>query len=71
VLAETKILVQYLPPTLGVFLVVVAAGLMGIFRSMALNKQSYDNTIDSLQRQLKVVQEENEQLRKKLNDKSL
>ena len=70
-LAETKILVQYLPPTLGVFLVVVAAGLMGIFRSMALNKQSYDNTIDSLQRQLKVVQEENEQLRKKLNDKSL
>jgi len=71
VLAETKILVQYLPPTLGVFLVVVAAGLMGVFRSMALNKQSYDNTIDSLQRQLKVVQEENEQLRKKLNDKSL
>lgn len=70
-LAETKILVQYLPPTLGVFLVVVAAGLMGVFRSMALNKQSYDNTIDSLQRQLKVVQEENEQLRKKLNDKSL
>lgn len=70
-LAETKILVQYLPPTIGVFLVVVAAGLMGIFRSMALNKQSYDNTIESLQRQLKVVQEENEQLRKKLNDKSL
>ena len=63
---ETKILMQYLPPSLGIFLVVVAAGLMGLFRSMALNKKSYDDTVSSLQRQLEILIQENKVLRKAL-----
>lgn len=59
---------KYLPPSLGILLVIIAAGLMGIFRSVALNKKSFDDTIDSLQRQLEVVKSENEMLRKKLQD---
>jgi cell division protein FtsB len=58
---------QYLPPSLGIFLVVVAAGLMGLFRSMALNKKSYDDTVSSLQRQLEILIQENAVLRKALN----
>ena len=64
---EAKILMQYLPPSLGIFLVVVAAGLMGLFRSMALNKKSYDDTVSSLQRQLEILIQENKVLRKALN----
>jgi len=64
---ETKILMQYLPPSLGIFLVVVAAGLMGLFRSMALNKKSYDDTVSSLQRQLEILIQENKVLRKALD----
>ena len=63
---EAKILMQYLPPSLGIFLVVVAAGLMGLFRSMALNKKSYDDTVSSLQRQLEILIQENAVLRKSL-----
>ena len=63
---EAKILMQYLPPSLGIFLVVVAAGLMGLFRSMALNKKSYDDTVSSLQRQLEILIQENKVLRKAL-----
>mgnify|MGYP000651398467 CR=1 FL=1 len=70
VLPEVSTLVQYLPPSLGVFLVVVAAGLMGLFRSMALNKKSYDDTVESLQRQLDVVKSENDLLRKHLEGHS-
>ena len=65
---EAKILMQYLPPSLGIFLVVVAAGLMGLFRSMALNKKSYDDTVSSLQRQLEILIQENKVLRKALNN---
>ena len=65
---EAKILMQYLPPSLGIFLVVVAAGLMGLFRSMALNKKSYDDTVSSLQRQLEILIQENAVLRKALNN---
>jgi len=64
---ESKILMQYLPPSLGIFLVVVAAGLMGLFRSMALNKKSYDDTVSSLQRQLEILIQENKVLRKALD----
>ena len=62
-IAETEVLMRYLPPSLGIFLVVVAAGLMGLFRSMALNKKSYDDTVESLQRQIKVLNDENSLLR--------
>jgi hypothetical protein len=63
-IAEASVLMKYLPPSLGIFLVVVAAGLMGLFRSMALNKKSYDDTVDSLQRQIDVLMAENAILRK-------
>ena len=63
-------LLQYLPPGLGLFLVVVAAGLMGLFRSMALNKKSYDDTVNSLQRQIEVLENELEILRKLIKDRA-
>lgn len=63
-IAEASILMKYLPPSLGIFLVVVAAGLMGLFRSMALNKKSYDDTVSSLQRQIEMLMQENTLLRK-------
>jgi hypothetical protein len=63
-IAEASILMKYLPPSLGIFLVVVAAGLMGLFRSMALNKKSYDDTVSSLQRQIEMLMQENAILRR-------
>jgi hypothetical protein len=66
-IAEASILMKYLPPSLGIFLVVVAAGLMGLFRSMALNKKSYDDTVSSLQRQIEMLMQENAILRKHNN----
>jgi hypothetical protein len=66
-IAEASILMKYLPPSLGIFLVVVAAGLMGLFRSMALNKKSYDDTVSSLQRQIEVLMAENAILRRANN----
>jgi len=69
-IAETQILMKYLPPSLGVFMVVVAAGLMGLFRSMTLSKSAYDSTVESLQRQIKVLQDENKLLEENL-DKTL
>jgi hypothetical protein len=63
-IAEASILMKYLPPSLGIFLVVVAAGLMGLFRSMALNKKAYDDTVSSLQRQIEVLMTENAILRR-------
>jgi cell division protein FtsB len=68
-ITETTILAKYLPPSLGIFLVVVAAGMMGLFRSMALNKKSYDDTVESLQRQLQILKEENEILRQQIKDR--
>jgi hypothetical protein len=46
----------------------VAAGLMGLFRSMALNKKSYDDTVSSLQRQIEVLMAENAILRRTNKD---
>jgi len=40
---------------------------MGLFRSMALNKKSYDDTVSSLQRQLEILIQENKVLRKALD----
>ena len=66
-IAEASVLMNYLPPSLGIFLVVVAAGLMGLFRSMALNKKSYDDTVSSLQRQIDMLMQENAILRQHNN----
>lgn len=52
-----------LPAGLGLFVVVVSAGVLGIFRSLALSKQSYNDTIASLQTQVEVMKQENELLK--------
>jgi phage shock protein A len=48
-----------LPAGLGLFVIVVAAGILGLFRSMALSKQSYTDTVESLQRQVDILMQEN------------
>jgi len=65
---QIDVLFQYLPATLAVMVILVAAGMLGLFRALALSKTSYDNTVESLQRQLKVLKEENDMLRTRLND---
>jgi len=60
---------EILPPALGIFVLVVTAGFMGVFRAMSLRRQSNDDTIDSLQRQIKILEQEIE-LYKKLVDKN-
>ena len=55
---------ELLPAGLGLFVVVVAAGVLGIFRSLALSKQSYNDTVTSLQTQVEVMKQENELLKK-------
>jgi len=55
---------ELLPAGLGMFVVVVAAGVLGIFRSLALSKQSYNDTVTSLQTQVEVINQENALLKK-------
>ena len=55
---------EILPAGLGMFVVVVAAGVLGIFRSLALSKQSYNDTVASLQTQVEVINRENTLLKK-------
>jgi len=52
-----------LPAGLGLFVIVVSAGILGLFRSMALSKQSYTDTVDSLKRQVEILMQENEILK--------
>ena len=55
---------ELLPAGLGMFVVVVSAGVLGIFRSLALSKQSYNDTVTSLQTQVEVINQENTLLKK-------
>ena len=48
-----------LPVGLGLFVIVVSAGVLGLFRSMALSKQSYTDTVESLKRQVEILMQEN------------
>ena len=57
-------LLELLPAGIGLFVVVTAAGVLGIFRSLALSKQSYNDTLDSYKRQIEVLEHENLVLRK-------
>lgn len=57
------LLLTYLPPSIGVIIMVSAAGIMGLFKSVALGKKANDSTIESLQRQIDVLSRENETLR--------
>lgn len=55
---------ELLPAGLGLFVVVVAAGVLGIFRSLALSKQSYNDTVNSLKTQVEIMKQENDLLKK-------
>ena len=55
-----------LPAGLGLFVVVVSAGVLGLFRSLALSKQSYNDTLDSFKRQVETLEQENAILRRAL-----
>jgi phage shock protein A len=63
---KLELLLQYLPATVAVVVVLVAAGMLGLFRALALSKTSYDNTVESLQRQLAVITKENEGLQQQV-----
>jgi len=57
---------EILPAGLGLFVVVVSAGVLGLFRSLALSKQSYNDTLDSFKRQVETLEQENAILRRAL-----
>jgi hypothetical protein len=54
-----KLILDVLPIGLGVFVVVASAGLLGVFRSVALSKQAYNETVESLKTQIDVIKQEN------------
>ena len=58
---------ELLPAGLGLFVVVIAAGVLGLFRSLALSKQSYNDTLDSYKRQVETLEHENAILRKSID----
>ena len=53
----TEIL-QYLPTALGMFVVIVSAGFLGLFKTFMLARQSDDDAIESLERQIQIQKEE-------------
>jgi len=59
---------EILPAGLGLFVVVVSAGVLGLFRSLALSKQSYNDTLDSFKRQVETLEQENAILRRALEN---
>lgn len=59
---ELQEILAILPSSIGAFLVIVAAGVMGLFRSMTLSKKAYNDTLDSLERQIRTLKRENEML---------
>jgi len=63
-----ELLLEYLPGSIGVIIIVSSAGIMGLFKSVALGKKSYDSTLDSLERQISVFQNEASLLRKHNKD---
>jgi len=57
-------LLDVLPAGLAVFVVVGVAVFLGLFRSIALSKNSYASTVESLRTQISVIKEEKEVHRK-------
>jgi uncharacterized membrane protein (DUF106 family) len=70
---EYNTLLEVVPPMIAGLIVLVAAGMLGLFRSIALSKTAYKETVESLIRQIDVLKQENESLRAaaKFNDKPL
>ena len=62
-------LTEFLPPVIAATIILIAAGVLGLFRSIALTKTAYTGTIESLQRQIEALQAENDSLRERLEEK--
>jgi len=60
---EYNTLLEVVPPMIAGLIVLVAAGMLGLFRSIALSKTAYTETVESLIRQIDVLKQENESLR--------
>lgn len=62
-LYDNILLNQYLPPAIGVIILIVGAGMLGLFRATRIQSVTFNNSVESLERQLEIVKEENELLR--------
>jgi len=58
---------EYFPPAIALIILLVGSGFLGLFRALAIRKQANDDTIASLQRQVKVLEQELEVYRKLLD----
>lgn len=63
----SSVLLQYLPPVFAFGVILAIAGFLGLFRMIALSKTADDKAVQSLERQLKIITEENELLRHKID----
>ena len=62
-LYDNILLNQYLPPAIGVIILIVGAGMLGLFRATRIQSITFNDSVESLERQLEIVKEENELLR--------
>lgn len=62
-LYDNILLNQYLPPAIGVIILIVGAGMLGLFRATRIQSMTFNDSVESLERQLEIVKEENELLR--------
>lgn len=60
---DDTLLNQYLPPAIGIIILIVGAGMLGLFRATKIQSITFNDSVESLERQLEIVKEENELLR--------
>jgi len=59
-------ILQYLPASLGMFVVIASAGFLGLFKTFMLARKSDDDAIASLERQLQIQKDEIESLKEQI-----
>jgi hypothetical protein len=64
---DDGLLAKYLPPAIGIIILIVGAGFMGLFRATRLQKGAFSDTVESLMRQLEVIKDENNLLHQQLD----
>lgn len=64
---DEGLLAKYLPPAIGIIILIVGAGFMGLFRATRLQKGAFSDTVESLMRQLEVIKDENNLLHQQLD----
>jgi peptidoglycan hydrolase CwlO-like protein len=63
-----NILDNHLPETVATVLVIVGLGFFGFIRVGSIQRNAFSDTVDSLQRQIKTLEEENLRLRNTVDD---